>query len=250
MYKIVICDDDKKFISELKQIIRECNHTGRKLTFTEFDKGKELLEKLPMDSDVIFLDIQLKDADGNEIALCLKETGYQGLLVQCSGGYMPTLETIRISPYRYLMKKAGREATKKEIIEIFQEMDWRKSHFTLTASYQREKVIIQTMDIVFITHHKKGSVLHLNRERAKQFAGAPLITPCNFKTLLEMLGGIGFVCPHNSYIVNLHYVSAFNPTKEFLEIDGQMMSVSRSKIVQFTKDFTEFVDRKYKERRG
>lgn len=248
MYKIVICDDDKNFISELKQIIKECNKKERELTLIEFSKGKDLLERLPFDSDVLFLNIQLEDADGNEIAIRLKEIGYRGLLVQCSGVYMPTPETVKISPYRYLLKQAGREAMKKEIIEIFQEMDWRRACFTLTASYQREKVIVRTMDIVFFTHHKKGSVLHLNKQRAKQYTRAPLITPYNFKSLLEMLGAIGFVCPHNSYIVNLHYVSAFNPTKEFLELDGQMMSVSRSKITQFTKEFTDFVNRKYKER--
>lgn len=248
MYKIVICDDDKNYIQELEEIIKECNKSKRKLEFIEFYSGEELLKKFPIDSDVLFLDIQLKGMNGNETAVEVEKIGYQGLLVQCSGIFMPTPETIKISPYRYLLKQADKETTYKDINEILDEMDRQKACFTIEASYRREKVIIRTVDIVYFTHHKKGSILHLNKERQKEYSEAHLITRYHFQELQEMLYPVGFVCPHSSYLINLRYVSAFNPKKEFIKLDGKMFSVARGKVDQFSIEFTRYINLKYKEK--
>ncbi len=99
-----------------------------------------------MDSDVLFLDIQLGKTNGNDIAVCLRKKGYQGILVQCSGVYMPTPETIKISPYRYIVKQAERNELYKNISEIFEEMDRLKTCFTMEVLYKREKIVILTSD--------------------------------------------------------------------------------------------------------
>lgn len=248
MYRILICDDDQNYIDELREILEECNAGERELEFIAFDSGEALLEHLPEDSDALFLDIRLGGMDGNQTAVELAKLGYQGLLILCSGIFKPTPETIKISPYRYLLKQADRETTCREIQEIFQEMDRQKACFTLEASYQRKKVIIRTMDIVYVTHHKKGSILHLNQKCREEYSEAKLITHYDFQELLEKLHSVGFVCPHNSYLVNLRYVSMFDPDKEFIELDGNMLAVARGKVCEFSKEFADYVNQKYKEK--
>ncbi len=248
MYKIVICDDDKNYIEELKSIIIECNDDERALEFFEYHSGEELLEGLPQDSDALFLDIQLSGMDGNEVAVRVGERGYQGLLIQCSGVFLPTPETIKISPYRFLLKQSSREASREEMQEIFEEMDRLKACFTLEASYRRKKAVIRTMDVAYITHHKKGSILHLNKERQKEYAEGSLIAPYYFDELLERLSLVGFACPHNSYLVNLRYVTKFLPNKEAIMVDGKNIAVARGRVEQFKKDFIAYVDGKYKEK--
>lgn len=248
MYKIVICDDDRNYIQELISIIEGCNQNRRKLSFVTFCSGEELLENFPLDSDALFLDIQLQGMDGNKIAVLISEKGYRGVLVQCSGIFMPTPETIKISPYRFLLKQADKETTFRDICDIFEEMDRQKACFTIEASYKREKIIVRTMNIVYFTHHKKGSVLHLNKDCQKRFLDAKLITPYNFQWLLERLYPIGFTCPHSSYLINLRYVTEFNIKKEYICVDGKMLSVSRGKLDEFSKDFTQYINLKYREK--
>ena len=43
-----------------------------------------------------------------------------------------------------------------------------------------------------------------------------IIVPYDFEQLLELLEAADFTIPHNSYMVNLRYVSSFNPKTEFL----------------------------------
>ena len=57
MYKIAICDDDKDYIKELKDIILESNEKRLAIEFYDFDCGEKLLHSKIDDMDVIFLDI-------------------------------------------------------------------------------------------------------------------------------------------------------------------------------------------------
>lgn len=78
MYKIAICDDDKDYIKELKDIILESNEKRLVIEFYDFDCGEKMLHSEIDDMDVIFLDIQMEGMNGNETAVWLNQKGYQG----------------------------------------------------------------------------------------------------------------------------------------------------------------------------
>ena len=248
MYKIIICDDDKSYVDELKSMILECNQGKREITFLEYYSGEELLEHFQRDSDALFLDIQLEGMDGNEAALEILKKNYQGVLVQCSGIFMPTPETVKISPYRYLLKQSSTEKTKQEIDEILEEMDRQKACYTLEVSYKRGKILVRTTDIMYITHYKKGSIIHLNKECAEEYSEGNLISSCSFEELLEKLRHVGFAMPHNSYIINLRYVTSFNLHKEIVLLEEKRIPIARGKVSQFSNELVRYMNKKYKEK--
>lgn len=247
MYKIAICDDDADFILSLKELLIACNNTEQDIVLSEFLTGEELLASKFDDYDVIFLDIQMENMNGNEVAVRLKKRGYQGLLVQCSGIFMPTPETIKISPYRYILKQLSKEEMMKEIGEIYEEMVRRKECNEMEAFYQREKIKVRVADIAYITHHKNGrSVLHLQKERQKKYEDGNIIVSYNFNELMALLGVADFAMPHNSHMVNLRYISSFDMKREFLMVEGTRISVSRSMKDEFFERFTNYSTQKYK----
>lgn len=246
MYKIAICDDDKDYIKELKDIILESNEKKLVIEFYEFDSGEKLLHSKFDDMDVIFLDIQMQGMNGNETAVRLNQRGYQGVLVQCSGIFMPTPETIKISPYRYLLKQDTRETTVSEVKEILSHMVDRNLCYEIEGSYLREKMKFRVADIVYITHHSKGSVLHLRKEKAHQYQDGKIIVPYSFEELLELLEAADFSGPHNSYMVNLRYVSGFDTKTEYYVVDGKNLPMSRGKKEIFLNDLAKYTRKKYK----
>lgn len=169
-------------------------------------------------------------------------------MVQCSGVYMPTPETIKISPYRYIVKQAGKDEICKNISEIFEEMDRLKTCFTMEVLYKREKIVIFTSDIMYFTHHKKGSIVHLNAGRDKEYQDADLLVPYSFKELYEILHIAGFACPHNSYLVNMKYISDFSVQKEFIKLEEKRIPIARGKVKQFLGEFTKYINQKYREK--
>lgn len=248
MYKIAICDDDAEYIRELEDMILEGSENNLSFQFYEYGSGEELLSGEFDEMDVIFLDIKMHKMDGNQTAFCLKENGYQGMMVQCSGIYMPTPETIKVSPYRYLLKQDAREKNISEIREIIDQMVQRKNCYQIEGSYLRRKMYFRVSDIVFITHHQKGSVLHLKREKAVRYQRGQIIVPYNFKKLYGLLESADFAIPHNSYMVNLHYISYFNAEKEFFVLEGKEFTMSRGKKKAFLTDLARYTRKKYKER--
>ena len=246
MYKIAICDDDANYISELKEMLLECNDKKREIDFWEFTSGRELLNSNIDEMDVIFLDIQMEEMDGNMVSVELNERGYQGLLVQCSGIFMPTPETIKISPYRYLLKQSAKDEIIKELKEILDEMDKRKKCSEIEGSYLRQKMVFQVADIVYITHHTNGSsVLHLQQGKKEKYSQGNIIVPYNFTELFKILGTTDFALPHNSYIVNMRYISSFDLKKEFIIADGKSLFVSRGMKEEFFKKLMNYTTGKY-----
>lgn len=244
MYNIAICDDDKNYIRELKETILACNKGKLVLAFYEFDSGEALLHSKIHEMDVIFLDIHMPGMDGNETAVRLNQRGYQGLLVQCSGVFMPTPETIKISPYRYLLKQDAVEKTVSEIKEILSQMVTRKRGYEIEASYLRLKEYFRVDDIAYITHHQKGSELHLRSGVAEKYRDGKIIAPYSFEELLVILKEADFSVPHNSHMVNLRYVSDIDPKAEFFVVDGKKLSMSRSRKDAFLKDMASYKKKK------
>lgn len=252
MYNIVICDDDKGYIVELRQIIKRVNQEKRKIKFYEFYSGEALLNNMPFNIDILFLDIQLGGQSGNEIAVELYNRGFRGVLVQISGIYMPTPETIRISPYRYIIKNDFPEQIAQDIEAAFEEADRQKTSIAIEASYLREPLIIEIRDITYFTHHRKGSVVHLSKssQYAPKIIDGQLITQYMFSELLEMLRPVGFALPHNSYIVNMRYIKEcrFKNLEICIEDEDVAFSIARNKKEEFKTDFLHFLNSKYKEK--
>lgn len=62
---------------------------------------------------------------------------------------------------------------------------------------------------------------------------------------MNCLRKVNFAYAHNSYIVNLKYVKKLC-SEELKLVDGQVLSVSRTKIKNLRKQVTEYFERKYR----
>lgn len=248
MYKVMICDDDKNYITELKEMILKCNQDIRDLKFYEFHSGEELLKKMPKDADVLFLDIQMKGMDGNETAVRLRKMNYRGILIQCSGIYNPTPQTVVISPYRYLLKQDSMGKTLAVLDEILEEMDRHRTCAAILANYQREQILLEPSNVVYFSRHRKGSEVHLAKGLEKKYPDGPIISPFSLETLYEQLRLVGFSIPHNSFLLNLRYISGMVSGEGIIRIGEEVFTISRSREKKFMGEFMRYLNQKYKEK--
>ncbi len=246
MYRIAICDDDKGYIEELKEMIRESNGDRRKLCFEEYLSGLDLLKKMSDEVDILFLDIQMDRLDGNETAKLLREKDFRGVLVQCSGVYNPTPETVVIAPYRYLLKQDPREKTLAVIDEIFEEADKQNQCFALPGYFRREKIVVKTSDILYFTRHRGGSKVHLTTDKMSRFANGVIHISQTLERLEEELDSFDFAMPHNSYLVNLRYVQDYDVKRGSIDLGDQTLFISRSKKKRFMERVMRYMRMKYR----
>lgn len=97
---------------------------------------------------------------------------------------------------------------------------------------------VKCSDILYIENCKRGSLIHVNREKMEFDIGEKLTTNKKIAQLYETLQNCGFGYAHNSYLVNLQYVEKMLPDGELLLEDGTILMVSRARLKEFRKALT------------
>ena len=76
-----------------------------RLRIHEYESGKELLSAMNhIRFAAVFLDIQMKELDGEETAKRIRQLDSSLVLVFYTGFAEPSPRTIEVQPYRYIMK--------------------------------------------------------------------------------------------------------------------------------------------------
>lgn len=196
MFNVAICDDDKNFIQYVEDIIKELGY-AEDVKFFEYLSGEEFLFDIDErgDLDLVVLDIQMGETDGNQVSVELRKRYKSTTLVFCSGYFKPSPENIKVSPFRFLLKEYSRERMVSEFKEIFEYLTNNKDEPSIVCRGERSQVQVYANEIM--------------------------------------------------YIVNLKYVKKLC-SEELKLVDGQVLSVSRTKIKNLRKQVTEYFERKYR----
>ena len=93
MYKIAICDDDKRYRKTIREIIEHENSLPEnEIRFYEYESGNELLKHTDILHELVFIDIRMPGLDGNQTALKLRNYNKDAVLIFYSSYFEPTVE--------------------------------------------------------------------------------------------------------------------------------------------------------------
>lgn len=241
MYKIAICDDEELYRKKLIRYLLQEERLKDKAQFFEYTDGKELLEQVGCCHDLIFLDIQMKETDGNQAARILRNSNQNAILVFCTNYYRLTPETLKVHPFRYIMKDFDDRTLKKELPVIIEEMLQKVHPPTLAVAGDGELHLVEVPDILYIVIQKRGTRVFFHA------GGSVCSIPCkeSLREMYAMTRKWGFEYAHNSYIVN--FANIMQLRKNILELRGDIqLNISRSKKQQFDEHFTEYLQVRYK----
>ena len=124
MYKIAICDDDKRYRKTIREIVEHENSLPEnEIRFYEYESGNELLKHTDILHELVFIDIRMPGLDGNQTALKLRNYNKDGVLIFCSSYFEPTVDSINFGqPFRYIMKDLHDTSLRREIAAIMTEV--------------------------------------------------------------------------------------------------------------------------------
>lgn len=195
------------------------------------------------DIDLIFLDIQMPDLTGIELARVLeKNESKTPKIIFTTAFNQFALEGYRVDAIDYLLKPFNyeeflRAATKaKAYIELilkaaqnFNIPEAKDEFLFLKVEYQMYRIVYD--DIQYIEGLKDYVKVHLKSETK------PLLSLTSLKALEEKLPSSKFMRVHRSYIVNLDQISAI--TKNSIQIDSNTIPVSD----QYKEPFNQFLSK-------
>lgn len=233
MIEIAICDDDTTFFREIETILKKQNPFGGKYNLTFFQSGTALLKNTKIHLDLIFLDIQMPKLDGIKTAKFLREQGSTAVLVFLTAVAIPSTETFKVSPFRYLVKPLTKANLSEDLPEIFDEVIKRYQILLIKCGEKLHEMKISA--ILYLTiNHKSIDIVTDN---------GCFTTKETMRELEQKLSPFGFAHSHKSYLVNLNRVSALQRLSVTME-NGEELPISQPKAVSFRKSFTEYAERK------
>lgn len=243
MYKIAICDDDKRDIEILKKLILKTEMVDTDLfQFYAFESGEQLFFYQQMDFDVIFMDMQMGEMDGYETAMNLRKVDSNFLLVFWSGVVMPVPEHFKAGAFRYLEKNKSEEEIVSELNDIIAELVKRKERPYVICKYStgKDQIRVFPESVLYIAIRGNGCQLFAYGKVKEQFPNEILRITQNLNRVAQVFTEeYGFSRIHNSYIVNMSYITNISRTCVKL-VDGTELTVARSKIKSFQKAFAQY----------
>lgn len=233
---IAICDDERKSVREIKEILMEGEIEPGDFKISSFASGKELLSASVSRYNLLILDMMFPGENGREIAKEYRKKNKDGLIVFCTGKTSPVPDDFKLLPYRYMRKDQIRQM-RSGLLETVEEMYRRKSKKHIQLTQGKATVLVEADKILYLEIAKSGSTIYYY-DRTD--------TVCQMKVrerpkeLYPQLAVHGFEFSHNSYLVNCHYLKRWN-NHELELIDGTHLSISRAREKVFKEVCVRYI---------
>lgn len=148
-WTIAICDDDEIFLSRLEKQIRaelqQLNVVGEIVSYTDSEK---LLETKLHQTEIFFLDIDMPEVTGMELAAKLEEQNPQAIVIFISNHEEAVFEAIHYKPFRFI-RKAYLQAELSEALQSLKKQKEKRARF-ITLDVKEQQIVLPVKEIVYI----------------------------------------------------------------------------------------------------
>ena len=200
MLKAIIVDDEAPARSELMFLLDELGQTE---VVAEASNVRDAIEKLKAyPCDVMFLDINMPEASGLQLAEALQRLKFPPAVVFVSAYSEHALDAFKVNAVDYLLKPVDSERLSQAIQRVVE-------HVTLHAKVQKleripvekagKKILIGIDTIRFVMARDDYAYLQTDTDR--------YFSTVSLAQLEKRLDGHGFFRVHRGYLVNLSMVT-------------------------------------------
>lgn len=231
MYKIVICDDDKIFVESLKnKVKKEILNNDEDCMIEHYFDGKTLLKEVEDKIiDVLFLDIDMPEVTGIELADVIKQSGIDTNIVFITNREDLVFRAIHYQPFRFIRKEKLKDELPEAIKALIKKM---QSEDKLINLHTKEgNVILSIKDIMYIESCKHYLFIYCEdhtyevRDKISNYE--------------NYLNSYGFLKIHRSYLVNVRVINSIKAAG--VELDNEeLLPVSRDKVQELKRQYLSY----------
>ncbi|MGO0904339.1 LytR/AlgR family response regulator transcription factor [Clostridioides difficile] len=220
MYRIVICEDDITQMAFLREcILKSLEGVSSQIELLEFNSGEELLESALEGVDIYFLDIQMLQLTGMDVAKIIRETNDTSEIIFITSIVDYIQEGYKVRAYRYLLKPIDFESLNENILNCISDIIKKRENFMLIENKGIiNKILINS--IMYIEVRKKVLTIHTTD-------GIYNTNNSMDKIELELEKYNFFRC-HKSYLINMEYIQLI--CKNTVVINNEDIPVSKYRI--------------------
>lgn len=209
-YKIAICDDDNVFCMKIESYIYEY-YGKNNVKLSIFYSGEEFIKSKDK-YDCIFLDIEMIDLNGIEIATMIRNYDLDTYIIIVSG--FPKYKNVayRLHVFDYLDKPLKKTTLFRTLDDMT--MLLKKKQNVQYEHFQTNQglVKLRVNDIVYFEYSERKINLYTNNGHIYQFYDTIYKLEDKFKKY-------HFISPHKAFLVNVDYIQNIHSNDLILEKD-------------------------------
>ena len=231
--RILICDDEAKYVNELNVHVQEYmkNHFIQ-CSIDISSSPKEVLKKNKT-YDLVFLDIQMPEINGLEIAHKLKERNSKVVIFFVTAFNKYQDDAMDLQIFRFFEKPFDVKRLYSSLDKAMEYIDG--SYVDVFIQNNTEHIRILVDDIIYIKRDNRKNYLFT---KDNTYVIRESIMEWNNK-----LPTTFFYLVHKSFLVNLHYITKYNYTELFLNETIRVPVASR-KQAEFHKFWFDYLIRR------
>lgn len=231
---VVLLDDQQQSIDYCRRILKQiADENQEALRIIEYTSGLSLAaDAQVMGSDLMFIDIGLKDEDGIEVACSLREAGYDGDIVFFTRKRNRAIDAFDAGALHYILKAQDcRERIEKVFLKAL--VNYRRKNtnvIILQNSTGARKIDVSS--ILYFEVNKRIITVYYGNQSFEFYSTLGKIE--------YMMGGTDFIRCHKSYLVSKNAVKEVikEPGRLTLSlIDASQIPVGRTYAAQVREVF-------------
>lgn len=224
MLHIAVCDDEQIIMEQLKKLLETCRPD---CMVTMYPCGEGVLDAYDQ-YDLIFLDIEMPQTSGMELAAKLKELQYDGEVIFLTSYTDYMQDAFKVRAFRYLQKPVREDQLEEALCAAEEEL--QQQYLVLTG----EKVIrIRIRDILYLEAvHNETYIVTKTGE---------LVVRTPMREIYETLDRAEFIQAHKSYVVALHAIRYVGNQEVVLQELQPRIPLSRRRQQEVKKAFMDYI---------
>lgn len=231
MLNIAICDDDEVFIKKFNDLVhRFFENKNIKIKTKLFINGLKLIQT-PTNYDVVFLDIDMPEMNGNETANYIKKSYQQTKIIFISAHQHYVFNTIKYQPFRFLRKQKLDSELEEALNAVINDIDKIDSKNVFTFKTKRGEITQFIKEILYIEVYDHKIQVHTIQDSFVAYG-------ITLNEIENKFKDFGYVRPHKSYLVNCKYIYSIDTNQIVLD-NKEKVPLSRLKIDEVKKKFQD-----------
>ena len=243
MYRIAIIDDDEKALENLKEKIESYRQSTKcEFCIRTYTSGKEYLKEDP-NTDILFLDIEMPEMNGIEIAKEVRKKSKNTAILFCTDYQQFAINGYEVNALGYMVKPVSDYAFTLNLthaLKYLNDLSETQNQKIQLKSFQGI-IVLDLKDILYIEVRKHNLFFHLKADST--YPENPVKVRGSMDEISKSLSAFFFSKAGQSFLINIQHIKKAKSDKVIME-DGTEIPLSRIFKNSFLEDFSRYLIKK------